>query len=908
LISKRNIIWLCILLCISKVHSQSFYESYKNLTAPTQEEVDSIIKRATNTHANEAAKIAREFSIKIFNRKDYSSAIHFAHQEVTILHQSHSLSNTYSLSLALYRLGIFQYKNKEYLEAIKTYKKIISLKINDIDVAKSYCEIGRSYNKLLDYYKAIEYYEIGITKLEKLEEYSDIIGKYNNFSIVYTKLGTKEGYLKSIEILKKAEQLQHLINFTDRNLYSLNNGLAANYSRKSIFDFDKASFYYQKNLKRSLLLNDSIITSTTYFNLSEIHNIKKDKKALFYINKGFDYSTTIDTKGQGFHLMADYYRNLKELDTAISFIEKSITTYANDPAKNDNTLTYLIQSPYKDELLKAITKKVDLLIDLYSLNSERYYIEEALQTISLADQFIDAIQNESFETASLFHWRTIASTLYTKGVYCSNILTNNKRSFYFTEKNKALLLTQAILKNTHSVEVPKEVTHKENTITKEILNLENQITKNSISVENVQKLKKELFDKKNIKQQFMDSIQPLYPSYFTATSNSKIYPLHKVQEQLHNNTAIVSYIWNKAIDTDHNFYGVLTTKSDIIAFEITKEETIKTLIKDYQEKISKPLETKEDIKQFQEIAYQLYTALFPTQEIQQRIKNKHLIIIPDGDLQNIPFEALITKEKTNEYLIKSNEVSYAYSVSSLLYNSESQRQSTNNFTGFAPTTFKNVGLDSIPLTTKELKTINALEKGSIYFREEATKSKFLNTIGDTKIMHLATHADAGQQPWIAFHDNKLELHELYTLKNQAELVVLSGCNTSIGTSIQGEGVLSLARGFFYGGTNTVVSSLWNSNDKSTALLFEQFYKNLTKGQTRSASLRQAKLDYLDSHSLSQASPYYWASFVLMGNTDSLPQKERNTMLYVIIGVIILLLFLFLHWRKQKISLLTNTNN
>jgi len=132
LISKRNIIWLCILLCISKVHSQSFYESYKNLTAPTQEEVDSIIKRATNTHANEAAKIAREFSIKIFNRKDYSSAIHFAHQEVTILHQSHSLSNTYSLSLALYRLGIFQYKNKEYLEAIKTYKKIISLKINDI--------------------------------------------------------------------------------------------------------------------------------------------------------------------------------------------------------------------------------------------------------------------------------------------------------------------------------------------------------------------------------------------------------------------------------------------------------------------------------------------------------------------------------------------------------------------------------------------------------------------------------------------------------------------------------------------------------------------------------------------------------------------------------------------------------
>lgn len=895
--SKSFFLWLCICLFISNIHSQSFYNSYKNLTSPTLQEVDSIIKKAAITQPSEAAKIANNFSLQNYKKNDFNSAIHFALQQVAILQEIDRLDNKYIN--ALYLLGVFQYKNKEFQKSITTHKKVIELGINDSYVAQSHCEIGRCYNKLLDYYKAIEYYEIGITKLEELKEYGRLISKYNNYALVYNKLGTKKGYLKSIDILKKAEQLQNHEKFTNNSFYSLNNGLALNYSSKSIFDFDKAFHYYQKTLKRSLSLQDSISTSTTYFNLSEIHNIKKDKKALFYINKGFDYSTAIDTKGLGLHLIADYHRNFKALDSALYFIDKSITTYANIPAKRDSTLTYLRQSPYKAELLEAITKKIDLLIDTYVSNSEIYYIKEALQTISLADQFIDVIQNESFETASLFHLRTVASALYVKGVYCSKIVHQEDLAFYFTEKNKALLLTQAILKNTNSVKVPKEIIHRENTITKEILNLENQISDNSASLEKVQKLKKELLEKKNNRQQFMDSIQPIYPTYFETTSSTTIYPHHKVQKLLDNNTIIVSYIWNKTIDTDHNFYGVLTTKNDVTVFEITKKEAINALITSYQEKISKPLETKEDTQYFQEIAHQLYTTLFPTQEIQERIKNKHLIIIPDDDLQNISFEALITKEKTNAYLLKSTEVSYAYSISSLLHNKENKRQPATHFTGFAPTTFKNTGLDSIPLTTKELKTINTLEDGAIYLREEATKSTFLHTIEDTKIMHLATHADAGQQPWIAFQDDKLELHELYTLKNQAELVVLSGCNTSLGTSIQGEGVLSLARGFFYSGTNTVISSLWNSNDKSTALLFEQFYKNLNKGQTQSASLRHAKLDYLNTHSYSQASPYYWASFVLMGNTDPITQKETNTTLFIIIGIITLLLFWFMLSRKRK---------
>ena len=105
-----------------------------------------------------------------------------------------------------------------------------------------------------------------------------------------------------------------------------------------------------------------------------------------------------------------------------------------------------------------------------------------------------------------------------------------------------------------------------------------------------------------------------------------------------------------------------------------------------------------------------------------------------------------------------------------------------------------------------------------------------------KIIHLSTHANANDSisPWIAFKNEKLYLNELYTTKNQAELVVLNACNSSIGQLNNGEGVFSLARGFFYSGANSVISSLWNVNDKSNAEITLSFYQHLKKGKSKSA--------------------------------------------------------------------------
>jgi CHAT domain-containing protein len=185
--------------------------------------------------------------------------------------------------------------------------------------------------------------------------------------------------------------------------------------------------------------------------------------------------------------------------------------------------------------------------------------------------------------------------------------------------------------------------------------------------------------------------------------------------------------------------------------------------------------------------------------------------------------------------------------------------------------------------------------------KDATKQNFINNTKGNTILHLASHSNASDtnNPWIAFYDAKLTLDELYLTQNSADLVVLSACETSLGKLNQGEGVMSLARGFFNTGTNSVLSTLWNVNDKSSSKIITNFYKYVKKGKTKSEALRLAKLNYLKTHQLSELSPYYWSSFILIGDANHLSIQSNNTLLYSTLALFILLFISYLAYRKQK---------
>jgi CHAT domain-containing protein len=113
-------------------------------------------------------------------------------------------------------------------------------------------------------------------------------------------------------------------------------------------------------------------------------------------------------------------------------------------------------------------------------------------------------------------------------------------------------------------------------------------------------------------------------------------------------------------------------------------------------------------------------------------------------------------------------------------------------------------------------------------------------------------------------DGFLRFHQIYNLKLNADLVVLSGCQTALGKEIRGEGLMGLTRGFMYAGAPRVVASLWSVEDRATADLMKRFYKAmLSEGLRPAAALRAAQLDLLSQRGWE--APYYWAGFTLQGD-------------------------------------------
>jgi CHAT domain-containing protein len=111
----------------------------------------------------------------------------------------------------------------------------------------------------------------------------------------------------------------------------------------------------------------------------------------------------------------------------------------------------------------------------------------------------------------------------------------------------------------------------------------------------------------------------------------------------------------------------------------------------------------------------------------------------------------------------------------------------------------------------------------------------------------------------------LRLHDVYSLKLDAGLVVLSACQTALGTEIKGEGLVGLTRGFMYAGAARVVASLWKVEDEATAELMKRFYESLLeRGRRPAAALREAQMSMWQAQKEKWRDPFYWAGFVLQG--------------------------------------------
>jgi CHAT domain-containing protein len=181
---------------------------------------------------------------------------------------------------------------------------------------------------------------------------------------------------------------------------------------------------------------------------------------------------------------------------------------------------------------------------------------------------------------------------------------------------------------------------------------------------------------------------------------------------------------------------------------------------------------------------------------------------------------------------------------------------------------------------KEIENIATLfKKGNadIYLRGDATEEN-VKRDGELKkfnYVHFATHGFIDEtkpdfSSLVLTQDNNseedgfLQATEIFNLNLNADLVVLSACQTGLGKLVRGEGMVGLTRAFMYAGTPTVMVSLWSVSDVSTSILMGEFYRNLLKEKLgKTEALRKAQLSMLGNEKF--AHPFYWAPFVLIGD-------------------------------------------
>ncbi len=212
-----------------------------------------------------------------------------------------------------------------------------------------------------------------------------------------------------------------------------------------------------------------------------------------------------------------------------------------------------------------------------------------------------------------------------------------------------------------------------------------------------------------------------------------------------------------------------------------------------------------------------------------------------------------------------------------------------------------MGLGQLRYNHEEVAFASALFDGKTFVGETATEAQFKQHAGQSRLLHLSMHAYAHdenddfsgliftQQADTTQEDGFLHSNELYNLSLNAELAVLSACETGIGTLAPGEGIMSLGRAFKYAGCPNVTMSLWNADDQSTNRIMQRFFTALREDQPKDEALRQAKLSYLDQAKSAQAHPYYWAAFVQVGNSQPLVSGDPFSWWWVVGGMILLVL-------------------
>lgn len=591
----------------------------------------------------------------------------------------------------------------------------------------------------------------------------------------------------------------------------------------------------------------------------------------------------------------------------------------DDPRQNPNPANF--DPDPENTVAEALDLKGEAQWQLYQLETDPEYLRLADSTTALAILMMENLRNaavyESSKLGSVQQSRTLFSRMF-RILHARQAAGNTAaaaRAFVFSEKNKAVLLHQkvradAALRSSGALEDP--LIQNSLDLKEQWAELRNRIYRRRLnrsaendSLDNA--LNSRLYQIEVQQQALRREIAERYhlpPDGRTARTASAA----DVQNRLlRSGETWVSYFSDR--DSGQVYLVAVTPDAIRLTRKPYRDESVLAFLQLFnnartaENRSGDPALRAEFVRQSRSLFETLLLPALPAGDLPER-----LALSPDGALALLPFDVLLCRPTqpnitadyaTLPYLVLECRTRFVPSASLEMFYADLPRTAHQGpYVGFAPDYSGSV-LGQVVSGATVVQDAEKMFGGKAYIGEQARLDTFLQKAGNHAILHFHGHAEASDSfpdlSWMAFTTsqpinqstnqpaspdlaprpgrmpeselkNCLFAHQIYYAHLDADLVLLSACQTGLGKIAPGEGTMSLSRAFQAAGCPSTVMSLWKVGDRATGALMDLFLANIRAGQDKDEALTKAKRTWLEQNAF-DAFPYHWAGFVLTGNAE-----------------------------------------
>ncbi len=376
--------------------------------------------------------------------------------------------------------------------------------------------------------------------------------------------------------------------------------------------------------------------------------------------------------------------------------------------------------------------------------------------------------------------------------------------------------------------------------------------------------------------------------YYCQTLEKEAFPTSILQPQdVQAVNQRLGSVYIEFMDTDDSFYAILLDKEKIQFNIIEKSKKLQAAIAHLTRSFEVPelalFSSKQEVVEFRKQAWFLYDELLA--DIFPDLPPASLIIIPDGELHTLPFDALCIKDSkdvkdNNSYLVNYSSISYYPSASFFVQHHESSSLLGFDRLAIYTARYSNLSYQTKYLHPKALPgskvEAEAIQK---YFAVKSVVANHtdLNQFVErdfhpNELVHLAMHGKVSKRqeglPQLLFTERDqtapLNTSKIAQLHSAPQAIILNACETANGRYTPGEGLASLSQAFLQLGTRSIIASLYRIEDKIAQQIMDQFYAELQAGHASNIALQNAKRNYLRQADLVCAHPVFWAGLVMQG--------------------------------------------